>query len=173
MMQFEIETTEEKLKEHFERDYRNLGLLCLFMYTAIVFTLCFQLLKDNFFTIFQYYLVGLVILAIFLFLLIKITTKLSIYLLDKVTNYKYGKFTEIINETGITEILDDDAETMRWDEVGKVVLAHKFIIIKPKNRKETSFIFKRSYFDSDEEYEKVVKIIQKYYKKTLKGGSEK
>jgi len=169
-MQFTIETTEEKLKKHFERDYSTLAQLCLIMYTIIVITLCSVFLFDNFWFVLKYYFIGMIVLAGFLFLLVKITTKVSIYMITHVVDYKYGKFTEIINEDGITEVLDDDADTLKWDEVGKVITAHKFIIIKPKNKRDVSFIFKRSHFDSEEEYQKVVKTIHKYHQKYLKKG---
>ena len=163
-MQFEIVTTEEKLKKHFERDYRTLSIVCLFMYSMIVFVLCASFIKTDIWNVMKYYLIGLIILAIFLYVLTKVTTMVSLYMLKHVVHYKYGRFTEVINEHGITEVLDDDAISLKWNEVGKVVTAYKFIIVKPKDKKDPSFLYRRNYFKTDEMYQEVVDTICKYYK---------
>ncbi len=172
-MQFTIETTEEKLKKHFEKDYNALAILSLVMYTIIIVTLCAGFLFDNFWLVLKYYLLGMGLLAVLLFFLVKLVTKVSLYMLSHVVDYKYGKFTEIINEDGITEVLDEDASTLKWEEVAKVITGHKFIIVKPKNKREISFLFKKSHFDTEEEYQKVVKTIQKYYQNYQKKGTKK
>lgn len=162
-MQFTIETTEEKLKKHLQRDYRNLSIFCLIMYTAIVLMLTFEFVFSNFWRLLLYYLFGLIVLALILYVLTKVTTKVSMYMLDKVVGYKYGKFTEIINEDGITEVIDNDVVKLKWSEVSKVVNAYKFIIVKPIIKKNPSFLFRKSYFKTEEEYNKVVNTINKYY----------
>lgn len=162
-MQFTIETTEEKLKKHLQRDYRNLSIFCLIMYTAIVLMLTFEFIFSNFLRVMLYYFIGLIALTIFLYILTKITTKISMYMLDKVVGYKYGKFTEIVNEDGITEVIDDDVVKLNWSEVSKVVTAYKFIIVKPIDKKDPNFLFRKSHFKTEEEYNKVVDVINKYY----------
>lgn len=162
-MQFTIETTEEKLKKHLQRDYRNLSIFCLIMYTAIVLMLTFEFIFSNFLRVVLYYFIGLIALIILLYILTKATTKISMYMLDKVVGYKYGKFTEIVNEDGITEVIDDDVVKLNWNEVSKIVTAYKFIIIKPIDKKDPSFLFRKSHFKTEEEYNKVVEIINKYY----------
>lgn len=172
-MQFEIVTTEEKLKKHFERDYRTLSMVCLFMYTIIVFALCSSFIQTDFGNVMKYYFIGLIILAIFLYILTKITTRISLYMLKHVVHYKYGTFTEVINEKGITEVLDDDAISLKWSEVGKVVTAYKFIIVKPKDKKAPSFLYRKKHFKTEEEYQEVVDTIHKYYQLYLEKEGKK
>lgn len=172
-MQFEIVTTEEKLKKHLERDYRTLSIVCLIMYTIIVFALSSNFIRTDWLSVMKYYLIGLVILGIFLYILTKITTKISLYMLKNVVHYKYGIFTEVINENGITEVLDDDALSLKWSEVAKVVTAYKFIIVKPKNKKDPSFLYRRKHFKTEEEYQNVIDTIHKYYNQYLEKEGKK
>lgn len=174
-MQFEIVSTEEKLKKHLKKDNRNLNIFCLLVYTLAVVICCFQLFEQpNFWKSFLViYFIGLVILAILLWLITYFSTLIRMLLLKKVTDYQFGKFTEIINEEGITEILNETAVDLKWEEVAKVIHAYNFIIIKPKKRGESSFIYRRDNFDTKEEYEAVVKLIEKYYAQYKKKEEQK
>lgn len=172
-MQFEIITTEEKLKDHLERDYRNLGFLCVFMYTILVFALCLNFIETDLNLIIKYYAIGLIILVIFLYILTYIATNISLYMLKHVAHYRYGKFKEIISEDGLTEVLDSDAVSLQWRDVRKIVVAHNFIIIKPKDRSAVSFLFRRNHFKTKKEYQEVVDTITKYYQEYKKKERKK
>ena len=71
------------------------------------------------------------------------------------------------------EVLDDDAISLKWSEVGKVVTAYKFIIVKPKDKKNPSFLYRKKHFKTEEEYQEVVDTIHKYYELYLEKEGKK
>lgn len=160
-MKFSYQMTRENLKSYMIGMYNiaNIFYLCIFTISYFFFT--FNLLMYSFIIVLIFYFIGTILLYFILNFINNIIINNLLNKNDKITNNAYGNFDCEINNQGIIEKNDINKFQINWNNVKRIKINKKSIVIIPKNS-NISFLFIKKLFANEILYNEVVLNIKKY-----------